>query len=320
MVATERVTLYGLPIVAGRTVAYGRIDPAVSRELFIRRALVEGEWETRHDFFHANTALVEEVEAMEERARRRDILVPDQVRYDFFDARIPADVVSGTHFDRWWRDERRRNPDLLSYTRELLVNPAAASALDPRARPRAWRQGELTLPLSYRFEPGAEHDGVTVHVPLTALGELRQEGFEWLVPAFRTELVTALIRSLPKDLRRRLVPAPDVAAQVVERLEPRREPLLDALSGTIERLRGVRIPRDAWDPSRLPSHLRMAFRVEDEDGTVLAEGHDVEALRAEVRPRLRERLASATAGLERRGLRSWTLGTLPRTVELPGAG
>jgi len=136
----------------------------------------------------------------------------------------------------------------------------------------------------------------------------------------RPELVTTLIRSLPKELRRRLVPAPDVAAQVLERLEPRREPLLDALSAAIERVRGVRIPRDAWDTSRLPAHLRMTFRVEDEEGGVLAEGHDLDALRAAVRPRLRARLASATAGLERHGLRAWTIGTLPRTVELPGAG
>jgi ATP-dependent helicase HrpA len=320
VVATERVTLYGLPIVAGRTVAYGRIDAAVSRGLFIRRALVEGEWETRHEFFHANRRLVEEVEALEERARRRDILVPDQVLYDFYDERIPADIVSGAHFDRWWRDERRRDPDRLSFTPELLVVPDAAAALDPRARPRAWRQGDLKLPLSYRFEPGTEHDGVTVHVLLTALAQLRPNGFEWLVPALRTELVTALIRSLPKDLRRRLVPAPDVAAEVVARMEPRRAPLLDALSEEVERVRGVRVPRSAWDPSRLPPHLRMTFRVEDENGAVLAEGNDLDAVREAVRPRLRAELASATAGLERRGLRGWPGGALPRSVSLPGTG
>jgi ATP-dependent helicase HrpA len=320
VVATERVTLYGLPIVAGRTVAYGRIDPQASRELFIRRALVEGDWETRHEFFHANQRRLEEVEALEQRARRRDIRVPDQVLYDFYDASIPAGVVSGAHFDRWWRDARRRDPELLSFTPELLVDPGAAAEVDPRARPGAWRQGELTLPLSYRFEPGTEHDGVTVHVPLTALGTLRPDGFEWLVPGFRLELVTALIRSLPKEVRRRLVPAPEVAAQVLERLPPRREPLLDALSRELERLRGVRIPREAWDLDRLPPHLRMTFRVEDEDGSVLAEGHDLDALHAQLRPRLRARLASATAGLERSGQRAWTFGTLPRSVELPGAG
>src|SRR3954447_3397948 len=139
-VATERVTLYGLPVVPGRTVGYGRIDARLSRELFIRRALVEGDWETRHAFFAENRALVEEVEALEERARRRDLLVDDQVLFDFFDARIPPDVVSGAHFDRWWRDERRVRPALLDYTRELLVDASAADALDARARPEAWKQ------------------------------------------------------------------------------------------------------------------------------------------------------------------------------------
>src|SRR4051812_22832152 len=318
VVATERVTLYGLPIVAGRTVAYGRIEPELSRELFLRRALVEGEWETRHPFFAANQRLVEEVQRLEERARRRDILVSDQVLFDFFDARIPSDVVSGAHFDRWWRDARRRDPELLSYTRELLISSDATDALGAGGRPTGWRQGDLTLPLSYRFEPGAPDDGVTVHVPLRALAGLRPDGFEWLVPAFRRELVTTLVRSLPKELRKRLVPVPDVAARVLEALEPRREPLLAALEREIEAQRGVRIPRSAWDLSRLPAHLRMTFRVQDDDGNVLAEGKDLEAVRAAARPRLRAELASETASLERHGLRAWTIGTLPREVALPG--
>jgi ATP-dependent helicase HrpA len=320
VVATERVTVYGLPIVAGRTVAYGRIDPALSRDLFIRRALVEGDWETRHAFVAENRRLVEEVEALEERARRRGILVGDEVLFDFFDARIPADVASGAHFDRWWRDERRARPHLLTYTRALLVDPGAADALDPRARPSAWKQGDLVLALSYRFEPGAANDGVTVHVPLTALGELRPVGFDWLVPAFRLELVTALMRLLPKELRKRLVPVPDVAAQVLERLRPRTEPLLDALSRELEALRGVRIPRSAWAPERLPAHLRMTFRIEDEHGRVVAEGHDLAALREEVAPRLRAELTARNPELERNGLRAWTIGTLPREIELRGSG
>ncbi|HTE59915.1 MAG TPA: ATP-dependent RNA helicase HrpA, partial [Solirubrobacteraceae bacterium] len=211
VVATERATLYGLPIVAGRKVAYGRIDPELSRSLFIRRALVEGDWETRHAFFAANRALLDEVEALEARARRRDILVDDQALYDFYDARIPADVVSGAHFDRWWRDERRSDPERLTFTRADLVKDAG-DALDQRALPDAWRQGEMTMRLSYVFDPGAERDGVTVHVPLKWLPQLRPVGFDWLVPALRAELVTALIRSLPKDLRRPLVPVPEVAA------------------------------------------------------------------------------------------------------------
>ncbi|MEA2320590.1 MAG: ATP-dependent helicase HrpA [Solirubrobacteraceae bacterium] len=318
VVATERVTLYGLPIVAGRTVQYSSIDPELSRELFIRRALVEGDWEARHHFLDDNRALVAEVQALEDRARRRDILVDDQAIHDFFDERVPRDVVSGGHFDRWWRDERRRRPELLTFTRELLVNADAAAAIEARNWPTAWRQGELTLPLSYRFEPGVEDDGVTVHVPLAALAQLRPVGFDWLVPGLRAELVTTLIRSLPKDLRRPLVPVPEVTAQLLAELEPRRRPLLDALAEGLERLRGVRVPREAWDPTRLPPHLRMRFCVEDQDGAPIAAGHDLDRLREEVRPRLRAQLAAAAPELERHGLRSWTIGTLPREVTLPG--
>ena len=252
VVALERATLYGLPVVAGRKVAYGKIDPELSRSLFIRRALVEGDWETRHAFFAANRDLLAEVEELEHRARRRDIVVSDQALYDFYDARIPPEVVSGAHFDRWWKDERRRAPALLDFTRaDVLAD--AADALDRRALPEAWRQGEFTLPLSYVFDPGSERDGVTVHVPLKLLPQLEPIGFDWLVPALRPELVTALIRSLPKDLRRPLVPVPEVAEAVLERLEPRSEPLLDGLARELERLRGVRVPRDGLRPRPAPA-------------------------------------------------------------------
>ena len=205
------MTLYGLPIVAGRTVAYGGIDPELSRELFIRRALVEGDWDTRHEFFHANRELLEEVEELEHRARRRDIVADDRALYDFYAARIPAEVVSGAHFDRWWRDARRADPGLLTFTAADVVDAEAAAFLDPRARPQQWKQGELTLPLSYMFDPGSPRDGVTVHVPLKVLPQLKAAGFDWLVPALRPELITTLIRSLPKELRRALVPVPETA-------------------------------------------------------------------------------------------------------------
>ncbi len=316
VVATERVTLYGLPIVTGRTVAYGRIDPELSRELFIRRALVEGDWETRHEFYAANLALLEEVDELERRARRRDIRVDDETLFAFYDARIPDDVVSGAHFDRWWRDERLQNPDRLTFTADELIGPAAAEAL--AGRPDAWKQGELVLPLSYHFEPGAEHDGVTVHVPLKVLPQLQSAGFDWLVPAFRLELVTELLRSLPKDVRRQLVPMPETAAAVLERLKPRKGRVVDAVARELEAVRGVRVTRDAFDLARLPAHLRMTFRVEDEAGEVVAEGTDLDALRETARPRLRAELAGASRGLEATGLTSWTIGELPRVVALPG--
>ena len=311
VVATERVTLYGLPIVTDRTVQYGRIDPVLSRELFIRRALVEGDWDTRHAFVRENARRVEEVEALEHRARRRDILAGDDARFAFFDARIPADVVSAAGFDRWWRDQP---PDLLAYTRDVLVHPAAA-AIDEREWPVAWKQGELTLDLSYRFEPGAPNDGVTVHIPLRLLGQVRADRFEWLVPGLREELVTTLMRGLPKELRRPLVPIPATAARVLAGLEPRRRPLAQDLSRLVD------VPREAWDFAGLPPHLRMTFRVEDERRGVLAEADDLADVRAQVRPLLRAELTAAASRLERSGLTSWHgIGALPREVTLRGTG
>jgi ATP-dependent helicase HrpA len=316
VVATERVTLYGLPIVAGRNVQYGRIDPEVSRELFIRRALVERDWETRHAFFAENGRLVEEIERVEERARRRDVMVGDDVLYAFFDERVPQTVVSGAHFDRWWKKERQRHPDLLSYTRELLVR----QEVDEGGRPEAWKQGELVLPLTYRFEPGHPHDGVTVHVPLKALASLRPAGFDWLVPAFRLELVTTLIRTLPKELRRALVPVPEVAEQILPRLQPRKGRLVDAIARELAAVRAVRVDPEAFDTARLPPHLKMTFRVEDEHGELVGEGEDLAALRAQVRPKLRAELSAATARMERTGATSWVFGEIPKAVALPGTG
>ena len=314
VVATERVTLFGLPIVTDRKIAYGKIDPVVARELFIRSALVEGDWDTKHAFFDENRSLLEEAEELEERARRRDIVVSDGALFDFYDERIPADVVSGAHFDKWYRDV---DPALLVFPRSLLVTEAAEE-LDPRDWPSGWRQGDQVLRLSYAFEPGAEHDGVTVHVPLTALTALRPDGFEWLVPGLRAELVETLLRGLPKDVRRRLVPMPDVAAELMEVVEPRRAPIQVALARGLERVRGVQVSPSDFDLAALPPHLRTMFRVEDADGTVVAEGYDLRALRGDAAPRLRRELASQTSGLERTGLTSWTIGTLPRTVEAAG--
>ncbi len=316
-VATERVTLYGLPVVAGCTVAYGRVDAPLARALFIRRALVEDEWESPHDFVSENRERLAEVEQLEQRTRRRDLLVADDVRMDFFDARLPADVVSGHHFDRWWREARRADPARLTYPRELLLRGGAE--VDPKARPGVWKQGELRLTLSYRFEPGALDDGVTVHVPLAVLGALRPVGFEWLVPAFRPELLTALIRGLAKEQRKPLVPIPDLVAEVLESVKPRSAPLLEVLSTQLERRRGVRVAAGAWRPEELPEHLRMSFSVEDEQGRVVALGHDLDALREQVRPRLQAELAAAAPGLTRTGQTTWTFGTLPRAVGLGGA-
>jgi ATP-dependent helicase HrpA len=308
------VTLYGLPIVDARTIPLARADASLARELFIRHALVGGESDASHAFLARNAAARAEVEALEERARRRDLLIEDAALFEFFASRVPPDVVSGAHFDRWFRDQ----PDgLLDYPRSLLLRDSPSLA----GRPDAWKQGDLVLRLSYRFEPGSESDGVTVHVPLRVLGALRDEGFDWLVPAFREELVVALIRSLPKELRRQLVPAPEVAAAVVPLLRPRRGRFVDAVAAGISSVRPVRVPPEAFDPSRLPPHLRMRFRVEDHRGAVLAEGDSLADLRDRLRPRLRQDLSRAARSLERSGLTSWDgIGELPKVVALPGTG
>jgi len=319
VVASEQVTLYGLPIVQSRTVQYGRIDPAAARELFIRRALVEGDWEQRHAFMAENERRVEEVEALEARARRRDLLASEEVRAAFFDAQVPEEVVSGRHFDRWWKGARQTEPALLDYPMDMLIEGDVAP--DDRDRPPLWRHSgppSLDLSLSYRFDPGTAADGVTVHVPLASLGEVRETNFEWLVPAFRQELLVALLRMLPKQLRTPLVPIPDTAAALLANVKPRSGPLLEVLAETIERLRGVRIGPADWSLDDLPAHLRMSFSVENEDGSVLACGHSLDALRDELRPLLQARLEHAMPALVRHGMHGFDVESLPHTVDLPG--
>jgi ATP-dependent helicase HrpA len=310
-VATERVTLHGIPIVVGRTVDYGRIDPETSRELFIRHALVGGDWDTRHRFFHANRELLEDVEELEHRARRRDLVVDEDTLVAFYEERIPAHVVSGRHFDSWWKKESRKHAELLDFTEEML-RTAQAAGVDRGAYPDHVEAGGLTLPLSYAFEPGARTDGVTVDVPVAALHQIDPTPFTWQVPGLREELVTALIRTLPKQLRRLYSPAPDHARAVLSRLRAGQEPLLDGLERELGRMRGIDIPRDAWELDRLPEHLTVLFRVVDERGREVATGTDLEALRRRLAPKVREELAAAGVDIEKTGATGWEFGTLPR--------
>jgi ATP-dependent helicase HrpA len=306
--ASEKVTLYGLPIVAARPVTYSSLDPAAARELFISRALVEGDWQTYHQFFQRNSELLDEAGDLERKARRRGIVADDAAVFEFYDRRIPADVTSARHFDTWWKKARAADPGLLTLSPADLVGPAA-DEVSPADYPGSW--GEL--PLSYEFAPGDPDDGVTVDLPLATLNQVSGEEFGWQVPGLREELVTELIRSLPKQLRRNFVPAPDTARAVLARLGPADGDLLDTLAAELGRMGGVTIPREAWDLSRLPAHLRITFRVVD-SGRVLAAGKDLGALRQQLRPRLQAALTEAAGGITRSGLRTWDLGSLPRTV------
>jgi len=310
VVAFEKVILYGVPLVTRRKTAYGAIDPVMSRELFLRHALVEGDWDTHHAFFAANRALLEDVEELEHRARRRDIVVDDQALYDFYDRRVPSEVVSGGHFDAWWKQARRQDPGLLSFRLDELVQ----GVVDPGDYPSSWRSGELDLPLLYEFAPGSTADGVTVDVPLAVLNRVAPRDFDWQVPGLRLELVTALIRALPKALRVKLVPAPDTARAVLARLAPREESLLPALSREVRHVRDVVIPVDAWDLDAVPDHLRVTYRVVDEGGAALAEGKDLGELQAQLALPLQEVISSVARDLERSGLTTWEVASIPRTV------
>jgi ATP-dependent helicase HrpA len=303
--ASETVTLYGLPIVSGRQVTYGRVDPAAAREIFIQQALVEGDWQTHHRFFRENQRLIEAAAELEDKARRRGLVADDAAVFAFYDQRIPADVTSARHFDSWWKQARRSHPDLLTFTPADLAGPAAGlvSADD---YPDSWGG----LPLSYEFAPGEPDDGVSVDIPLTALNQASGEELGWQVPGLREELVTELIRSLPKHLRTAFVPAPDTARAVLAKLGTPHGDLLDALGAELGRLGGAPVPRDAWDLSRLPGHLRVTYRVVDA-GQVVASGKDLGALRRELRPKLQAALTEAGGGITRSGLRTWDFDALP---------
>ncbi|MGW5239005.1 ATP-dependent RNA helicase HrpA [Monashia sp. NPDC004114] len=303
-VATERVTLYGVPLVVGRVVGLGRVDAELARDLFIRNALVEGDWHTEHRFLRDNAALVERLGELEARTRRRDIVVDDSALVAFYDKRVPAEVVSGRHFDTWWKKARREQPDLLTFTEELLLRDTAGSIADAD-HPTTWTQGENVLPVTYQFEPGAELDGVTVHIPVDRLNQVTSDGFDWQVPGFREELVTALIRSLPKGIRRNIVPAPDHARAVLPDLDPGSGPLLPALAIALRRRAGVAVAADDFDWARVPSHLTVTFSVDGPDGRPVAAGKDLEEVRDRATPQLRRQVRRAGSDIERTGLTSF---------------
>lgn len=328
VMAYEKVTLYGVPIVAQRKVNYGRIDPEVSRELFIRNALVEGDWRTHHKFFADNRRLLTEVEELEHRARRRDILVDDETLYDFYDQRVPEHVVSGAHFDSWWKHKRHEQPDFLDFEREMLINEKAG-AVTKDDYPDSWRQGPLKFRVTYQFEPGADADGVTVHVPLQVLNQVTDEGFDWQIPGLREQVVTELIRSLPKPIRRNYVPAPNFAQKFLERAVPLQEPLTLTMARELKRMVGVPFDAEDFDWAKVPDHLKITFRIVDERRRKLAEDKDLEALKLQLRPKARKALSQAAAAtaersggesLERSGLTDWTIGSLSRVFETRRAG
>jgi ATP-dependent helicase HrpA len=314
-VCGENVTLYGLPIVSNRTIGYDRVDRAEARAWFIRHALVEGDWgahrdHPHRDFVERNEAFRERVRAMEDRVRRSDLLDDDAV-FEFFDARVGHDVVSTRHFDRWWKPARRDDPHLLDLTDEVLHSSDFRFA----DWPDTWRQGDIELELTYRFDPGSPLDGVTVHVPVTVLNQVSADGFDWHVPGHRFEVAAELYRTLPKDLRRRLNPANETVNAAFDRLGEPRGRLLDAWADALAAVSGVPVRADDFAPDRLSDHLRPAFVVEAADGSVLDAGRDLEAIRRRLASTTRAAVAAAAPVEERRAITTWDVGTISKVVE-----
>ncbi|MEN2740193.1 ATP-dependent RNA helicase HrpA [Microbacterium sp. X-17] len=312
-VAAEKVTLFGVEIVPRRRVQLARFDRPLARELFLRHALVEEDWDASAldkrltAFVRRNLELRRRLEKIEERERRRDILVGDEAVFAFYDARVPADVVDVRAFEGWWREASARTPHLLDLSEADLLGAADRSAEGDF--PPNWRQGDQRLSLAYRFEPGSPDDGVTVVVPLALLASLRPDGFDWQVPGLRDELVTALLRALPKAIRRHVVPAADWAARFAEELggsgpeahdgmPP--QSLRAALAGRIQRVANQPVTAADFELDRVPPHLTMSFRAVDERGRAVGSDRDLGLLQERLAGRAR---SSVARSLERAGSR-----------------
>ncbi len=310
----ERVTLYGLPVVAGRRVSLARVDPVTAREMFVERALVERDWPVRLEPLDRNEARLARVASLEERVRRRLLRAGEGTLVEFYESRVPAEVTSGRAFERWWRRAAQSDPDLLDIPFGLLLDPKAG-AVDLADWPEVWPQGGFELPLRYRWEPGAPDDGVTVQLPIVALERFPADAFDWQVPGLRPELVTELVRSLPKVLRRVLGPAGDVAREVLETTGPQDGPLLEVLARRLSLLSGEPIAPQLLDLDTVPAHVRMIVEVLDERGRVRGRGRELQELQVALRGEVRAALARALPGIERHGMTGWEIGDLERRVE-----
>ncbi|MFA7386264.1 MAG: ATP-dependent RNA helicase HrpA, partial [Thiohalobacteraceae bacterium] len=320
VVASERTTLYGLVLTPGRKVDYGRVNPIEARELFIRQALVPGEFISKAAFLEHNRRLIEEVLELEAKSRRRDVLVDEELLFRFFDERLPGHICNGSQFERWYKRASDAERDALNLTRDYLMQHQASGVTADDFPPWIEVNG-LRLALDYHFEPGHVDDGVTVQVPVAALNQLDARQFDWLVPGLLEEKLVALIKSLPKSLRRHFVPAPDFARAVQQALVAGGGSLLDQFADQLQRMTGVAIPADAWRSGQLPLHLFMNFRVIDATGKLLARGRDLARLRGEVGAQAVatfERLP--TAKYERDNLTDWDLDALPEFVEIEQQG
>jgi ATP-dependent helicase HrpA len=320
VVASEQVSVYGLIVVPRRQVLYGPVDPVISRELFIRGALVAGEVNSRAPFIEHNRRIVEEVRELEHKSRKHDVLVDDSDVFDFFDERVPPGIYSWVDFEKWRRAAEQENPRLLFLEKSMLMRHAAEQ-ITFDLYPDELELAGHRLKLQYRFEPGHPLDGVTMTVPLAALNQIDERRCEWLVPGLLRDKVTELVRGLPKGLRKHFVPVPQAVTAVLGVMDPRARPLAQSLAEALHRKFGVEVPVETLEAVEVPPHLQMNFRVADEQGGELAMGRNLVELRAQFGVKAQRSFTEAAASqFERRGMTAWDFEELPEIMEVERRG
>ncbi len=312
----EKVSLYGLVIAANRRVHYGPIDTIISREMFIRHALVQHEYHTTGKFLKHNQKLISDIEKMEHKTRRRDLLTEEQVRFDFFDALLPEYICTGKLFEQWRKTIEQKQPSILFLTKEILLQDDS-QAVSGELFPNFLMQGKLKLKLSYHFDPSHKADGITLRVPMLALGQLDVSRFEWLVPGMLEEKLTLLIKGLPKSLRKNFVPAPQFAKACVESMAYDEGSLLLAFARELKRMTGVELLSKDWNSDALPKHLSMNFSVLDEHGTSIAQDTNLQLLQHRYAQQVRDNLqqSSAESDISRSGITRWDFDVLPESIQ-----
>ncbi|MBU2893870.1 ATP-dependent RNA helicase HrpA [Colwellia sp. D2M02] len=315
VMAYEQVTLYGLQIVSKRKVNFNKIEPVTCRELFIREALVNGDSTIKEKFLVKNQQLVASIEALEQKARRKDFLIEEQQLVDFYNNKLPESAICQRSFLAWWKKAKQETPNLLNFTKAFLLNESSED-LSKDEYPDTWQQDKFTLPLKYHFSPGDIDDGISVVIPVALLNQIQDIGFDWLIPAMRYELVVALIKALPKNLRRNFVPAPNYAQACLAAMPAEQGEISQALSKQLLRMSGVRMPEDAWDELSLPVHLTMNFQVVNEKGVILKQGRNLNDLKADLQGKVKASIQKvAEKGIEKADLTQWDFGKLPKDYE-----
>jgi len=315
VMAFEQVSLYGLPIVTKRKINFNTIEPITCREIFIREALVNANCFIKEKFLEENQSLIASIEALEQKARRKDFLIDEQQLVDFYSSKVPETVICQRSFLAWWKKAKKQNAKLLNFTKDFLLNKSS-DELSTKEYPDTWQQGNLTLPLTYHFSPGDIDDGISVIIPVALLNQCQSQGFDWLIPALRYDLVVALIKALPKALRRNFVPAPNYASACLENMNNNQGDLVDALAKQLLRMTGVRLPEDAWQDVALPVHLTMNFQIVNDKGELLKQGRDLNQLKAQLQGKVKASIKQvAEKGIEKSKLTLWDFGKLPQGYE-----